>query len=129
MGGDDFYGAYHAQETGKKHSAELGVTVTHYENMVYVGPEEGYVQESEAKKQGKKVAKLSGTEFRRRLRGARRSRSGLPSSRWWRFSGKQATRRSAHRIEFSLCLGIERARGPVQCGSSGPAAGTCIALP
>merc|ERR1719373_596759 len=41
---------------------------THYENMVYVGPEEGYVQESKAKEQGKKVVKLSGTEFRRRLR-------------------------------------------------------------
>jgi len=67
--GDDFYGAYDAQETGKKYSAELGVTVTHYENMVYVGPEEGYVEESVAKTQGKKVAKLSGTEFRRRLRG------------------------------------------------------------
>jgi len=66
--GDDFYGAYDAQETGKKYSAELGVTVTHYENMVYVGPEEGYVQESVAKEQGKKAAKLSGTEFRRRLR-------------------------------------------------------------
>merc|ERR1719499_2065475 len=67
--GDDFYGAYDAQETGKKHSAELGVTVTHYENMVYVGEETGYVEESVAKKQGKKVVKLSGTEFRRRLRG------------------------------------------------------------
>merc|ERR1712117_104338 len=66
--GDDFYGAYDAQEIGKKYSAELGVTVSHYENMVYVGPEEGYVQESIAKKQGYKVAKLSGTEFRRRLR-------------------------------------------------------------
>jgi sulfate adenylyltransferase len=66
--GDDFYGPYDAQETGKKHSAELAVTVTHYENMVYVGPEEGYVEESIAKAQGKKVAKLSGTEFRRRLR-------------------------------------------------------------
>merc|ERR1712060_151227 len=66
--GDDFYGPYDAQDTGKKHSSELGVTVTHYENMVYVGPEEGYVQESQAKKDGKKVAKLSGTEFRRRLR-------------------------------------------------------------
>lgn len=66
--GDDFYGAYDAQETGKKHSQELGVTVVHYENMVYVGPEEGYVQESEAKAKGKKVAKLSGTEFRRMLR-------------------------------------------------------------
>merc|ERR1719284_1947283 len=66
--GDDFYGPYDAQETGKKYAGELGVTVTHYENMGYVGPEEGYVQESVAKKQGKKVAKLSGTEFRRRLR-------------------------------------------------------------
>jgi sulfate adenylyltransferase len=66
--GDDFYGAYDAQDMGKKYSAELGVTVTHYENMVYVGPDEGYVQESEAKKKGYKVVKLSGTEFRRRLR-------------------------------------------------------------
>jgi len=66
--GDDFYGAYDAQETGKKFEAELGMTVTHYENMVYVGPEGGYVQESQAKKDGKKVAKLSGTEFRRLLR-------------------------------------------------------------
>lgn len=67
--GDDFYGAYDAQEIGKKYSAELGVTVSHYENMVYVGPEIGYVEESAAKKQGQKVVKLSGTEFRRRLRG------------------------------------------------------------
>merc|ERR1712232_60441 len=68
ISGDDFYGAYDAQEIGKKMSAELGVTVTSYENMVYLGPEEGYVEESIAKKQGKKVVKLSGTEFRRRLR-------------------------------------------------------------
>jgi sulfate adenylyltransferase len=66
--GDDFYGPYDAQEMGKKHSEELGVTVTSYENMVYVGPEEGYIQESVAKSRGIKVVKLSGTEFRRRLR-------------------------------------------------------------
>jgi len=66
--GEDFYGAYDAQETGKKYSSELGVTVTHYENMVYVGQDEGYVQESVAKQQGQKIVKLSGTEFRRRLR-------------------------------------------------------------
>merc|ERR1712157_102096 len=77
--GDGFYGAYDAQETGKKYSAELGVTVTHYENMVYVGAEEGYVQESVAKSQGKKVAKLSGTEFRRRLR------SGEEIPEWFAF--------------------------------------------
>merc|ERR1719157_490191 len=66
--GDDFYGAYDAQDTGKKYEAELGVKVVHYENMVYLGPEEGYVQESVAKKSGKKAVKLSGTEFRRLLR-------------------------------------------------------------
>merc|ERR1711965_330558 len=68
ISGDDFYGAYDAQDIGKKFAGELSMTVTHYENMVYVGPEEGYVQESIAKKSGKKVVKLSGTEFRRRLR-------------------------------------------------------------
>mmetsp|Transcript_112363 Transcript_112363/g.317854 ORF Transcript_112363/g.317854 Transcript_112363/m.317854 type:complete len:697 (+) Transcript_112363:70-2160(+) len=78
--GDDFYGAYDAQDTGKRYSAELGVTVAHYENMVYVGPEQGYVQESEAKKLGLKVAKLSGTEFRRRLRG------GEDIPEWFAFS-------------------------------------------
>merc|ERR1712085_201493 len=66
--GDDFYGAYDAQEIGKKFSAELGMTVTHYENMVYVDADHGYVEESVAKKAGQKIAKLSGTEFRRRLR-------------------------------------------------------------
>merc|ERR1711937_878478 len=65
---EDFYGPLRHRKMGKKHSAELGVTVAHYENMVYVGPEEGYIQESEAKKRGMKVVKLSGTEFRRRLR-------------------------------------------------------------
>jgi len=66
--GDDFYGAYDAQDAGKKYSSELGVTVTSYENMVYLGEDEGYVGESVAKSAGKKAVKLSGTEFRRRLR-------------------------------------------------------------
>merc|ERR1711869_17684 len=65
--GDDFYGAYDAQIMGKKYAEELGMKVTHYENMVYIG-EEGYVEESVAKKRGLKIAKLSGTEFRKRLR-------------------------------------------------------------
>merc|ERR1719191_1991114 len=65
--GEDFYGAYDAQIMGKKYAEELGMKVTHYENMVYIG-EEGYVEESVAKKRGLKIAKLSGTEFRKRLR-------------------------------------------------------------
>merc|ERR1719276_423373 len=68
LDGEDFYGAYDAQDLGKKHQEELGVTVVHYENMVYVGPEQGYMQESKAKELGVKAVKLSGTEFRRRLR-------------------------------------------------------------
>merc|ERR1719229_821959 len=66
--GEDLYGPEEAQDAGKKHSAELGLTVVQYENMVYTGPEDGYMQESLAKQNGKQIFKLSGTEFRRRLR-------------------------------------------------------------
>merc|ERR1711998_121318 len=50
--GEDFYGAYDAQDLGKKHASEINMKVVHYENMVYTGPEREYVQESEAKKLG-----------------------------------------------------------------------------
>lgn len=36
--------------------------------MVYVGEQEVYAQESETKRQGKKVVQVSGAELRRRLR-------------------------------------------------------------
>lgn len=69
---DDFYGPYEAQENGKKHSEELAVTVVDYPNMVYVGEEHGnargYASDVDAKAQGLKISKLSGTEFRKRLR-------------------------------------------------------------
>jgi len=69
---DDFYGAYEAQENGKKHSAELAVTVVDYPNMVYVGEKDGnargYTSDVSAKERGLKISKLSGTEFRKRLR-------------------------------------------------------------
>merc|ERR1719305_1925548 len=69
---DDFYGAFEAQENGKKHSAELAVTVVDYPNMVYVGDEHGnvrgYASDVDAKGKGLKIHKLSGTEFRKRLR-------------------------------------------------------------
>merc|ERR1712086_973190 len=45
--GEDFYGAYDAQDLGKKHAGEINMKVVHYENMVYTGPEREYVQESE----------------------------------------------------------------------------------
>jgi sulfate adenylyltransferase len=68
----DFYGAYDAQLMGEKHMGELNMNVAKYENMVYVGEEHGnergYATESDAKKRNLKIAKLSGTEFRKRLR-------------------------------------------------------------
>jgi len=69
---DDFYGPYEAQENGKKHSDELAVKVVDYPNMVYVGEEHGnargYLSDVDAKAKGLKIHKLSGTEFRKRLR-------------------------------------------------------------
>merc|ERR1719453_1038839 len=79
---EDFYGAYEAQEMGKKHSDELGVKVVDYPNMVYVGEEgneRGYMTEPEAKSKKLKISKLSGTDFRKRLR------SGEEIPEWFAF--------------------------------------------
>jgi sulfate adenylyltransferase len=80
---DDFYGAYEAQEMGKKHSEELSVTVVDYPNMVYVGGdhgnERGYATDVAAKAKGLKIMKLSGTDFRKRLR------SGDEIPEWFAF--------------------------------------------
>jgi len=79
----DFYGAFEAQEKGKKHMDEIFMKVVSYENMVYVGEEggnaRGYATESEAKSKGLKIAKLSGTDFRKRLR------SGDEIPEWFAF--------------------------------------------
>merc|ERR1712083_290945 len=79
---DDFYGAFEAQEMGKKHSQELHVTVVDYPNMVYVGEsgnERGYATEPDAKAKGLKISKLSGTKFRDMLR------SGGEVPEWFAF--------------------------------------------
>jgi sulfate adenylyltransferase len=72
LDGEDFYGAFDAQEMGKKHSEELGVGVVDYPNMVYVGEdngnERGYASDIEAKEKGLDIKKLSGTKFREALR-------------------------------------------------------------
>mmetsp|Transcript_120002 Transcript_120002/g.195258 ORF Transcript_120002/g.195258 Transcript_120002/m.195258 type:complete len:429 (-) Transcript_120002:60-1346(-) len=79
---DDFYGAFEAQDKGKEHSEELGVKVASYPNMVYVGEkgnERGYAPDTKAKEMGIKPQKLSGTEFRKRLR------SGEEIPEWFAF--------------------------------------------
>merc|ERR1712228_803719 len=76
---------------GKKHSAELEMSVVDYPNMVYVGEENGnargYISDKAAKEKGLKIAKLSGTEFRKRLR------SGEEIPEWFAFPSVVGTLR------------------------------------
>jgi len=65
--GEDFYGPYEAQDMAKKYSEELGVDTVPSLNLVYTKEAE-YITADEAKEKGFKPVKLSGTEFRRKLR-------------------------------------------------------------
>jgi len=66
--GEDFYGAYDAQDLAISLSEELGVKTVPSLNLVYT-EEKDYVTADEAKEQGFKPVKLSGTKFRKMLRG------------------------------------------------------------
>merc|ERR1719183_1348229 len=65
--GEDFYGAYDAQEFARDMSGELGIKTVESLNLVCNEAGE-YITAESAKEAGTKVQKLSGTEFRRRLR-------------------------------------------------------------
>ena len=65
--GEDFYGAYDAQDFAKANADELGVQAVPSLNLVYTG-EEDYVTAEYAKEKGYDVKKLSGTKFRKMLR-------------------------------------------------------------
>ena len=66
--GEDFYGAYDAQDLAKANAAELGMQTVPSLNVVYT-EEEGYVTADVAEAKGLSVKKLSGTKFRKMLRG------------------------------------------------------------
>jgi sulfate adenylyltransferase len=66
--GDDFYGAYDAQDFAKENAEKLGVTPVPSLNLVYTD-EAGYVTADEAKEKDYHERKLSGTKFRQMLRG------------------------------------------------------------
>jgi len=68
LDGEDFYGAYDAQDLAKANAAELGMQTVPSLNVVYT-EEEGYVTADVAKDKGLNVKKLSGTKFRQMLRG------------------------------------------------------------
>lgn len=66
--GEDFYGPYEAQDFARDHSSELGMETVPSLNLVYT-EEEGYVTAEHAEARGLHVKKLSGTQFRKMLRG------------------------------------------------------------
>ena len=76
LDGEDFYGAYDAQDLAKQNAAELGMKTVPSLNVVYTD-EKGYVTADVAEKEGLSVKKLSGTKFRKMLRGGEDIRIGL----------------------------------------------------
>mmetsp|Transcript_10329 Transcript_10329/g.13667 ORF Transcript_10329/g.13667 Transcript_10329/m.13667 type:complete len:420 (+) Transcript_10329:82-1341(+) len=77
--GDDFYGAYEAQELATEMSERLGVTPVPSLNLVFT-EEEGYTTFDDAKEKGLNIKNLSGTKFRKMLRG------GEDIPEWFAFS-------------------------------------------
>ena len=65
--GADFYGPYDAQDFAKECAEELMMKTVTSKNLVYT-IEKGYITAEEAKVNKYQVMKLSGTEFRKKLR-------------------------------------------------------------
>ncbi|WP_320663341.1 sulfate adenylyltransferase [Prochlorococcus sp. MIT 1223] len=76
--GEDFYGAYDAQEFAKECAKELEMKTVPSLNLVFT-EEEGYVTAEKAKQLGLHIKKLSGTQFRQMLR------SGEEIPEWFAF--------------------------------------------
>jgi sulfate adenylyltransferase len=76
--GEDFYGAYDAQEFATSHAEELGMKTVPSLNITYT-EERGYVTADEAKKDNLHTLSLSGTKFRKMLR------SGDEIPEWFAF--------------------------------------------
>ncbi|PNH02112.1 Sulfate adenylyltransferase [Tetrabaena socialis] len=68
ISGQDFYGAYDAQEMANKHAPELNMQTVPSLNIAFT-EERGYVTADVAKAEGLHVLNLSGTKFRQMLRG------------------------------------------------------------
>ncbi len=76
--GEDFYGPYEAQNFANKCADELMMQTVPSKNLVYT-KEKGYITAEEAKKYNYEIMKLSGTEFRKKLR------NGEPIPEWFAF--------------------------------------------
>jgi len=67
LSGEDFYGAYDAQDKAKEHAPELNMQTVPSLNIAYT-QEKGYVTADVAKAEGLTTLSLSGTKFRQMLR-------------------------------------------------------------
>jgi len=76
--GEDFYGPYDAQNFANKCADELMMQTVPSKNLVYT-KEKGYITAEEAKEYNYEIMKLSGTEFRKKLR------NGEPIPEWFAF--------------------------------------------
>ena len=76
--GEDFYGPYDAQNFANKCADELMMQTGPSKNLVYT-KEKGYITAEEAKEFNYEIMKLSGTEFRKKLR------NGEPIPEWFAF--------------------------------------------
>jgi len=87
LDGEDFYGAYDAQDFAKSVSEELEVDTVASLNLVYT-EEEGYVTIDHAKERNLKIKTLSGTKFRKSLR------AGEEIPEWFAFKSVVSVLRS-----------------------------------
>jgi len=76
--GEDFYGPYDAQNFANKCADELMMKTVPSKNLVYT-KEKGYITAEEANEFNYEIMKLSGTEFRKKLR------NGEPIPEWFAF--------------------------------------------
>jgi len=88
--GKDYYGPYDAQDMARKHCEELGIQIVPSLDLVSTA-EEGYVTADEATARGLTIRKLSGTDFRRRLR------AGEEIPEWFAFKSVVAALRAAEK--------------------------------
>lgn len=80
--GEDFYGAYEAQDLFRKHQEEMGIEMVDFKQMVYVQERAQYEPANEIHdKDDVTILNISGTELRRRLS------EGLDIPEWFSFSG------------------------------------------
>jgi len=87
--GEPFYGPYDAQEMVAAHSAEVGIELVPFKQMVFVQERAQYMPADEVP-EGARILDISGTELRRRLR------EGVDIPEWFSFPAVVKELRRTH---------------------------------